>query len=101
MEPHPIARMIAEKGINSSDMSMFPADKKEEIYSQAADILMRLNKMDEALTAMEMSGRPLPVDKLKNIAEDRMSLGQYKEAYALLKRIGQQEMAEFVRLNFL
>lgn len=101
METHPIAKIIGEKGIDTVDLSMFSKEQKKEIYSQAADILIRLNKTEEALIALERGGRKLPIEELKKIAENKIMMGQHREAYNLLVRTGQKEMAEFVKANFL
>ncbi|MBW2968004.1 hypothetical protein KY362_05965 [Candidatus Woesearchaeota archaeon] len=101
VQAHPIAKMLAEKGVDSVDLSMFDEVQQQEIYSEAADILLRLNRPEEALVAMSKAGRPLPLDKLKKMADNRMALGQYQEAYDLLQKTGQTEMAEFIRQNFL
>ncbi len=101
METHPIAKLIAEKGIDSADLSMFSETQRQEIYSQAADILLRLNKVEQGLIALERAGRPLPVEKLKKIADNKILLGQHQEAYDLLIKTGQHELAEFVKANFL
>jgi ClpP class serine protease len=101
MDIHPIAKVMAEKGVESVDMSMFNEDQRREIYSQAADTLIRLNRIEQAFIAMERAGRPLPIEKLKKVAENKIMLGQYQEAYDLLLKTGQNEMAEFVKANFL
>jgi len=101
VEVHPIAKMIAEKGVDSADLSMFSEVQRQEIYSQAADILLRLNKLEHALIAMEKAGRPLPLDQIKKIADNKILMGEYKAAYDLLVRTGQNEYAEFVKANFL
>jgi tetratricopeptide (TPR) repeat protein len=101
MDVHPIAKMIAEKGIDSVSLDMFPEEQAREIYSQAADILLRLNKTDQAFIAMERAGRPLPLDQLKRMADNLIALGKYRQAYDLLVKTNQIEMAEFVKHNFL
>ena len=101
VEVHPIAKIISEKGVDSADISMFPEDQRKMIYSQAADILLRLNKFDDAFIALERAGRPLPIEQMKKIAENKMALGKYKEAYDLLVKTKQDKMAEFVKANFL
>ena len=101
MQIHPIAKIMAEKGVDQMDLSMFDEEQQQQIYSQASNILLRLNRIEEALIAMERSGRGLPIEQLKKIAENKMMLGQHKEAYELLEKTGQKEMAEFVRANFL
>ena len=98
---HPIAKILAENGVDKVNMSMFTEEQKKDIYSQAADILFRLNKYEDAFIALERAGKPLPVDQLKRIAENKISLGQHKEAYEFLMRAGQKELAEFVKMNFL
>jgi hypothetical protein len=101
VETHPIAKMIAEKGVDSADLSMFSEEQRRMIYSQAADILFRLNKAEQGMIALERAGRPLPIDQLKKIAENKIMMGQHQEAYELLIKTGQHEMAEFVKANFL
>ncbi|MFC1741594.1 hypothetical protein ACFL3V_03595 [Nanoarchaeota archaeon] len=101
MEVHPIAKVLAEKGVDSVDLSMFDEFKKQEIYSQAADILFRLNRPEQGMIALERAGRPLPVDQLKRMAENKIMLGQHQEAYDLLVKTGHAEMAEFIKQNFL
>jgi hypothetical protein len=101
VETHPIAKMIAEKGVDCADLSMFSEEQRRMIYSQAADILFRLNKVEPGLIALERAGRPLPVDQLKKIADNKILLGHHKEAYDLLIKTRQYEMAAFVKANFL
>jgi len=98
---HPLAKIIAENGVDKVNTSMFPEEMRKEIYSQAAEILFRLNKHEEAFIALERAGKPLPLDQLKKIAENKIALGQHREAYNFLIRAGQKELAEFVKLNFL
>ncbi|MFH1063552.1 MAG: hypothetical protein V1729_00560 [Candidatus Woesearchaeota archaeon] len=101
MNTHPIAKILAEKGVDSVDLSMFPEEQIKEMYSQAADILLRLNRNEQAFIAMERAGRVLPLDQLKRIADNKIMLGQHKEAYDLLMKTGHEDLAEFVRQNFL
>src|SRR3989344_9327504 len=100
MKTTPIAKRIAEKGIENVDLSMFSEDDKKILYEKAADILLRMSKIDEAFIALEKAGK-LPVEELRKRAETKMQFGQYKEAYYLLMKTGQIEMAEFVKTNFL
>jgi len=100
METIPIAKRIAEKGIENIDLSMFSEDDRKVIYEKAADILSRMGKIDESFIALEKAGK-LPVEELRKRAETKMQFGQYKEAYYLLMKTGQIEMAEFVKTNFL
>jgi tetratricopeptide (TPR) repeat protein len=101
MDIHPIANLIVQKGVPSANLSMFSDVQRQEILGQAADTLMRLNRYYEAIDALELAGLPLPVEQLKKIAENKILFGQYQEAYELLVKAKQTEMAEFVRQNFL
>jgi len=101
VEIHPIAKIMAEKGVDNVDLSMFDESQRCEIYSQAADILLRLNKPEQGLIALERAGRELPYEQLKKIADNKIMLGQHREAYDLLVKTGQTELAEFVKANFL
>lgn len=98
---NPIAKLIVEKGINNVDTSMFPDHKLIDIYMDAAQILQRLNRMDEAYVAMAKAGQPIPIEKIKAIANEKIGLGKYQEAYALLKNTDEKELAEFIKQNFL
>jgi hypothetical protein len=98
---HPLAKIIAENGVDKVNTSMFSEEQKKEIYSQAAEILFRLNKTEEGFIALDKAGMPMPVDRLKKLAENKIALGQHRAAYDFLIRAGQKEMAEFVKLNFL
>ncbi|MBI5881254.1 hypothetical protein HZB90_03930 [archaeon] len=101
MEAHPIAKILADRGVDSVSLSMFSNEQKKEIYAETANILVRHNKFEQAFIAMERAGLPLPIEQLKRMAENRIALGQYQEAYDLLMRTGQREMADFVKKNFL
>lgn len=98
---HPIAKIMVEKGLSAVNTTMFSKEEKEAIFSEAADALLRLNRVDEALIALEKSGRPMPEDLVRKIADERMIVGKYAEAHSLFVKIGDQQMAEFLRLNFL
>ena len=101
MDIHPIAKMIVQKGVESTNLSMFSEVQKQEILGQAAETLMRLNRYSEAIKALELGGLALPVEQIKKIAENKILYGQYQEAYDLLLKAKQNEMAEFVKANFL
>lgn len=101
MTTHPIAKILAEKGVDSVDLSMFPEEQRKEINSQAADILLRLNRTAQAFIALERAGRSVPIEQLKKMADNKILLGKYDEAYELLLKTGNEEMAEFVKQNFL
>ena len=101
MEIHPIAKLIVNKGIENYDVSMFSEEQKKEILSQAAQIFMRQGKFKEAVISLEKAGLPLPTEQIRLVADKKILMGQYEEAYELLSKTGQHEMAEFVKANFL
>ncbi|HII72489.1 TPA: hypothetical protein HA265_07070 [Candidatus Woesearchaeota archaeon] len=101
MEIHPIAKLIVNKGISEFDGSMFSEAQRKEIFGQAAEIFFRQGKFEQGIQALEKAGLPLPVNTLKQVADKKMLMGQYQEAYALLAKIGDEKMAEFVRKNFM
>lgn len=100
-EVNPIAKMIVNKGIESFDVSMFPEEQKKDILAQAAQIFLRQGRFDEAMIALERAGLPLPEEQIRQVADKKILMGQYQEAYELLSKTGQTEMAEFVKANFL
>ena len=101
VEIHPIAKLIVNKGIESFDVSMFTEEQKKEILAQAANIFLRQGRFDDAMIALERGGLPLPEEQIRQVADKKILMGQYQEAYDLLSKTGQHEMAEFVKANFL
>jgi tetratricopeptide (TPR) repeat protein len=101
MDIHPIAKLIVNKGIENYDVSMFTEEQKKEILAQAANIFMRQGKFTEAVICMEKAGLPLPKEQIRMVADKKILMGQYQEAYELLSKTGLIEMAEFVKANFL
>lgn len=101
METHPIAKLIVNKGIENYDVSMFNEDQKKDILAQASQIYMRQGKFKEAVICLEKADLPLPIDQIRLAADKKILMGRYQEAYELLAKTGQHEMAEFVKANFL
>ncbi|MBN1385612.1 hypothetical protein JW968_01390 [Candidatus Woesearchaeota archaeon] len=95
------AKLIAEKGIDKVDVSMFPEAKRKEIYSEAAEIFYRQNRHNEWFRALKLAGKQLPTDEIHQHAKNSMSMGQYKEAYELFVLAEDEGMAEFMKENYL
>ncbi len=101
MKTHPIAKLIVSQGIENFDHSMFSPEQKKEIYGQVAQIYFRQGRFEQGIKALERAGLPLPTETIKQVADKKLLLGKYQEAYELLAKIGDEKMAEFVRINFL
>lgn len=95
-----IAKNIVKKKIEKADLSMFSEAERGQIYIEAAKILLRLNRTNEAFIALEKSGN-LPVDELMKIIDKAIELGEYEKSYNLLTKLGKAEMAEFIKRNFM
>ncbi len=79
---------------------MFTAKQQQMIYTKAGEELLRLNKFEEALYALEKGGK-LPIDQLRKIAQNHIDLREYRTAYLILQKIGDTAMASFLKENFL
>ena len=98
---HPIAKLIADNGVENFKSQMFSEEQKKDILGQAAELLFRQGKFNDAIVALEMAGLPLPKDKIREAADKKMLLNKYEEAYFLLAKIEDQQMADFIKANFL
>lgn len=96
-----MAKMIIAKGVDNVNLEMLSPDQRKALYRDVAEILYRQGKTEEAIIALMKGGFDLPADGLKKIAEEKMSLGNYRGAYDFLTRAGQHDMAAFVKTNFL
>src|SRR3989338_9708132 len=95
-----ISLSVARNGIKNANLSMFTAEQQQIIYTKAGEELLRLNKFDEALYALEKGGK-LPIDHLRKIAQSHMDLREYRTAYLIFQKIGDTAMAHFLKENFL
>ncbi len=95
-----VAQLMIRNGLHQTDVSMFPEDEQKQIYARAGEEFLRLNKIADGIFALERAGR-LPVDMLRKMAQSKLDLREYPGAYELFKRIGDIQMAEFIKENFL
>lgn len=96
-----MAKMIVSKGVDNVNMDMLSPDQKKALYRDVAEILYRQGKTEDAIIALMKGGFDLPMEGLKKIAEEKMSIGNYQAAYNFLTRAGQHDMAAFIKSNFL
>ena len=101
MDIHPIAKLIVSKGVPDFDSSMFSEEQRVAIFGQASELFFRQGKFEQGIICLEKAGLPLPVDKIKEVADRKMLLGEYDQAYVLLAKIGDKHMSEFIKANFL
>ncbi len=122
-----LASRIVEKGVDNVDLSMLPWDKKMALLTDVAIILRKKGNFDEAVKALVMSGN---VVKLRSWTEDFITMnkvkhatmcaipirdqanleklgmkcmngGYYRLAAEAFKKLGKEDLADFVKMNFL
>lgn len=98
---NPMAQLIATKGLNNVELGMLSPDQQKELLKEVAVILDRQGKREEAIIACRMAGLEVKQEVIESIADAKMSAGNYKGAYEFLVKTGSEQMAEFVKSNFL
>lgn len=122
-----LASNIIDKGLENTDLSMLPWEKKMSLLTDVAVLYRKRGNFDDAVKALVMSGNMV---KMKLWSDDLMELkkikhaticaiplkesekleklgvlclneGYYRLAAEAFKAIGRNDMAEFVRMNFL
>lgn len=94
-----IALLIAKKGINSINLSMFPEEARKEACERAYDILIRQGKGDEALKVLEIINTPRAMRILEEQAKNALDFQDFDRALYLYEKTGNKEMVELIRRN--
>ncbi|HLD33777.1 MAG TPA: hypothetical protein VJB66_03550 [Candidatus Nanoarchaeia archaeon] len=97
---NPIVKLIVEKGLKNVNLSMFKDSERKAILQEVAEIFLRQGKTPEVLEILEHVDVKKFEDMLRPIAENCVELGDYKKAALIYEKIGYNDLAEFIRLNF-
>lgn len=79
---------------------MFSDEERKAILTQVAEVYVRQGKMNEVLEILELIDIKKFAEIMKPIAESCVERGDYRKAALIYERIGEKEMAAFVRANF-
>ena len=79
---------------------MFKDSERKAILQEVAEIFLRQGKTPEVLEILEHVDVKKFEDMLRPIAENCVELGDYKKAALIYEKIGYNDLAEFIRLNF-
>ena len=96
----PIVKLIVEKGVKNVNLSMFKDSERKAILQEVAEILLRQGKTPQVLEILEYVDVKKFEDMLRPVAEHCVELGDYKKAALIYEKIGYNELAEFIRINF-
>ncbi|MFH1637132.1 MAG: hypothetical protein ABIB71_01775 [Candidatus Woesearchaeota archaeon] len=122
-----LASKIVDKGLENTDLSMLPWDKKMVLLTDVAILLHKRGNYDDAVKAIIMSGNVIRMrlwvdeflktnkvkqatlcaialkdkEKLERLGMMCMKEGYYRVAADAFKKVGKNDLAEFVKMNFL
>ncbi len=99
MNAEALAQIVVRNGVKQTDLSMFSLDEQKRVYARAGEELLRLNRINDAIDALERAGK-LPIEMLRKMAQSKMDLREYESASVLFEKIGDKEMADFLKENF-
>ena len=95
-----IVKLIVEKGAKNVNLSMFTDSERKAILQEAAEIFLRQGKTTELMEILEFVDLKRYADMMRPIAENCVEMGEYARAAQIYEKIGYDDLAEFIRLNF-
>ena len=95
-----IVKPIVEKGAKNVNLSMFTDSERKAILQEAAEIFLRQGKTTELMEILEFVDLKRYADMMRPIAENCVEMGEYVRAAQIYEKIGYDDLAEFIRLNF-
>ena len=98
---NPMAQIIASKGLDNVNIDMLSPDQKQELMKEVAVIYDRQGKTEEAIVACRLAGLEVKPEVIEQIADAKLSAGNYQAAHDFLMKTGNLQMAQFVKTNFL
>lgn len=101
MNPEAVVQLIINKGLKQVNLSMFSDSEKKAILQQVAEIFLRQGKTTEVLEILEYVDLKRFADLMRPIAEQCVERGDYAKAALIFEKIGDHDLAEFIRENFM
>ena len=100
MNTDAITKLIVEKGLKNVNLSMFTDSEKKTILQEAAEVFLRQGKTADVLEILEFVDLKKYADMMRPLAENCVEQGDYRKAVLIYEKIGYEDLAEFIRLNF-
>jgi len=101
MNPNEIIKIIMEKGLKNTDISMFPETERKAILTKLAEEYLRQGKTNDLLDILQEIDLKRFSVLMEKLAEDCITLGEYKKAALIYEKIGNRELADAIRENLL
>jgi len=95
-----IVKLIVEKGLKNVNLSMFTEAEKKTILEDVAEVFLRQGKTSDVIEILEYIDLKRFAELLRPVAENCVELGEYKKAVQIYEKIGNHELATFIRVNF-
>jgi len=100
MDQESIVKLIVQKGVKEVNLSMFSDLEKKRILQQVAEIYMRQGKTADVMGILRFVDLKAFADRMRPLAEQCVEMGEYEKAALIYERVGDRELAEFIRENF-
>src|SRR3989344_1840714 len=95
-----IVQLIIGKGVKNVDLSMFSEENRKEVLQQVAEILLRQGKTAEVLEILEYVDLKRYSEIVSPLANQCIDTGDYKTAALIYEKLGDHDLAEFIKENF-
>lgn len=101
MSASTIVKVVMQKGWKNTNLSMFLQEERREILEEVCRIYLRQGKMHEMMEVLKEVDLKSFSDIMKKIADNCLDLNDYENAVLIYEKIGEKEIAEVIRKNFL
>jgi hypothetical protein len=99
MDKDVIVRLVVAKGVRNVNLSMFSEEDKREILEKTAETYLRLGKVDDLLSILEVIDLKKFSDVMRKQADNLIGIGEYEKAAQIYEKIGYKELADSIRQN--
>jgi hypothetical protein len=96
-----MAQMIASRGLDNVNLEMLSPEQRKELLKEVAVIYDRQGRREDAIVACRLAGLEVKPEVIEQITDAKLSSGNYKAAHDFLIKVGNLQMAQFVKSNFL
>ncbi len=94
-----LIKSIMDKGIKNIDASMFPPQQREEIFMEVGKRFLNMGKSTDAFIAFDIAGKLPPIETCKTLAKNHLEIGNRDIAAFIYEKIGEKQLADFIRKN--
>lgn len=96
-----MVKLVLQKGGKNTNLDMLPEPERKAVLQEAVAALFRHGKNKEAFELLEQVDKEKFAEMAKSLASSFMESGDYRSALSLYERADDNEMASFIRENFL